>query len=865
MFLPFLPRRGAAFAVGAFLLALAAPRWIVGLEPTGSGLPWGFSQQVAVNAEGDSYDSKPSLTVLPDGTTWMAWHAYRTGRDRVLARRIGPGTPGPIDTVSDGGTVHGPPVVTGDGQAGSAWVFWAARVDRRWRIVGRRVVDGRWQRAVTVSDPAADAILPCAAGLSQGRVIVSWCESSDGRFRVRSRVLDGAVDGPAVDVSEGAHDSFRSALAVDKDGTVWAFWDSYQDGNYSIRARPILPTPGPAEPISPPGQNCLTPAALGTESGLYVAWLQVADVIGGEGAITQWHTLHVAERRDEGWQPLCRAHGDSAAATLTHGLIARIEPEPVATGGYQGRRRAPMLLEDRGSLWLLWERKSDHRGRTPNVTGQLIGRRWSGAQWHEPAVLHEGLLDYHLAHPARTSNGRFLLAASDLPRNLRRRYHCLPVDVNVTSTFRQDDWPGWRPVKLPLDDGGPPQEIRDGDRVLRLYWGDLHCHTGLTADAEGEPDELLHYARDRAGLDVVVMTENDFIYDTFLTEYEFAMDHFLANRFTRPGRFVALPGFEWTSRLPRSPDVDRADPRNWNSQQWGASYPDHRTVIYPPAGGPVVRHPEVNNDIQRLYEAVEKAGGVTWTQHATWDLTGHPVELGVEVSAGWDIYIRNPERVHRALDQGHRFALVANGDSHRRNPGLCGALTGIYAEDLTPEAILDALRSRRVYATNGSRIVVESWANGRFMGREAEAPDGDAEISLSVIAPRPIVEAVLIRDGQEVNRFAGDGSRRLRAVHRDAGLTPGTHWYYWRVAQQGTSPRYPGNVKVARGHLAWSTPHWVVVNDRGRGVRKGGRKGRDVKGRKGDRHQIWAICAESDTVRPSTNPESDTVRPCTNR
>ncbi|MHC4400982.1 MAG: DUF3604 domain-containing protein, partial [Planctomycetota bacterium] len=384
--------------------------------------------------------------------------------------------------------------------------------------------------------------------------------------------------------------------------------------------------------------------------------------------------------------------------------------------------------------------------------------------------------------------------------------------VNRFTEFRQDDWPGWRAVTLPFpDEHDRPYEIRGGQKTYRLYWGDLHCHSGLTADAEGEPDELLHYARDRARLDVVVMTQNDHIYDSFLTEAEFALDHFLAGAFTREGQFLVLPGYEWTSRLPRSPETARSDPRNWTYPYWGGSYANHRSVIFPPEGGPVVRHPEVENDVGRLNDAVWKAGGLTLTQHPTWDLTGHPVEVGVEATSGWGIYIANPAGVHQALDDGFRFGLVGCGDSHRRNPGLCGGLTGIYAEALTAEAVLDAVKNRRVFATNGSRIVVDSRANGALMGQEVRAPEKSAEITLSLIGTRPIVSATLIRGGKDLKTFPGDGTRRLSVAYRDEQLPGGTHWYYWRIAQEGTSPRYPGNVKVARGHLAWSSPHWVIV------------------------------------------------------
>ena len=39
----------------------------------------------------------------------------------------------------------------------------------------------------------------------------------------------------------------------------------------------------------------------------------------------------------------------------------------------------------------------------------------------------------------------------------------------------------------------------------------------------------------------------------------------------------------------------------------------------------------------------------------------------------------------------------------------------------------------------------------------------------------------------------------------------GFAWYYWRVEQEGSSKHYGGNVMVALGNLAWSTPNWVRV------------------------------------------------------
>jgi hypothetical protein len=69
----------------------------------------------------------------------------------------------------------------------------------------------------------------------------------------------------------------------------------------------------------------------------------------------------------------------------------------------------------------------------------------------------------------------------------------------------------------------------------------------------------------------------------------------------------------------------------------------------------------------------------------------------------------------------------------------------------------------------------------------------------------------LIRDGEEIKRFDGNGKREIKLSYRDDSLSSGTHWYYWRISQEQDAPVLPGNMMAAYGHLAWSTPNWVIV------------------------------------------------------
>jgi len=779
-------------------------------DPRPAVVAW---EECVVNAEGDTYDSHPSTVVSEDGTTWVAWHAYRQGRDRVLVRRIdAAGDQGPIHVLSGQGDIHGPPTTVATAQD-SLWVIWTARTRGRWQVLARNLVGGQWSKAVTLSDAETDAIYPTATTLGDGKIIVAWSGYSEDRFRIWCRVFDGGNWQETQVISSADCDTYRPVLVADADDATWAFWGQYDGDKYAVYGRRVSTPAGPIERISPKGRHCLTPTAIVARQGLCVAWLRKTDVIGGPGAISQWHTLEMAVRRDDRWEMVTDSHGSETAAELTHGLMAKIAPTPLATGGYTGRRTVPMLLADGDNVWLLWERKADHRGSTPYVVGDLVARPMRGKHWGEPVVLYHGKVDYRLADPPRATDGKFVFVASNPPRRNRRIYHRLIGDVNKTKPFRQDRWTGWRPVELPVaSELTERRKIEVGGKIYRLYWVDPHCHSGLTADAEGEPDELTHYARDRAKLDVVVFTENDFIYDIPLTEYEYELGNFFAKVYSKNGQFLSLPAYEWTSRIPGNPTASTSDPGNWTVPYKHRSYPNHRSVIYPPTGGPVVRYPEVSNDIARLNRSVEAAGGITLTQHPVFRITGHKVEVGMEVVAGWGSYIaRRLKSFHEPLDQGCHLAFVASGDSHRRAPGLSGGLTGIYAEELTAVAILDALRNRRCYATNGSRIFLDSRANGTIMGAVTKAVRGRVRLTLRAISTRPIVAAHLIRDGVEVKTFEGTGGRELCVEYEDSGLSKGTHWHYWRVAQQRAAPDLPGNLMVAHGHLAWSSPQWVVV------------------------------------------------------
>ena len=65
--------------------------------------------------------------------------------------------------------------------------------------------------------------------------------------------------------------------------------------------------------------------------------------------------------------------------------------------------------------------------------------------------------------------------------------------------------------------------------------------------------------------------------------------------------------------------------------------------------------------------------------------------------------------------------------------------------------------------------------------------------------------------GKTLETFEGGGSPEGKFAFSTTELKPGKHWFYWAVEQEGTSKQYSGNISVARGNLAWSSPHLVEV------------------------------------------------------
>ncbi|HEX2215462.1 MAG TPA: DUF3604 domain-containing protein, partial [Xanthobacteraceae bacterium] len=284
---------------------------------------------------------------------------------------------------------------------------------------------------------------------------------------------------------------------------------------------------------------------------------------------------------------------------------------------------------------------------------------------------------------------------------------------------------------------------------LRRYWGDLHGQSGETVGTNPAAS-YFRYARDKAFVDIAGHQGNDFqITDAFWSEL-----NRLTAEFDVRGRFVCVPGYEWSGNTGMGGD---------------------RNVFYRREGRPIHRSSRI------LVDGQNEANADCYTAHDLFRaLAGEDavviahvggryadikfahdgrLERAVEVHSSWGTF---EWLLHDAFEQGYRVGVVCHSDDHKGRQGATypgastfgaiGGLTCYLMPELSRDALFEALRQRRHYGTTGARLFLD--VRGTF----AEAVTGFADDPQLGPAEERAVRAALmgdiIRPGAEPMRLA---------------------------------------------------------------------------------------------------------------
>ncbi len=359
----------------------------------------------------------------------------------------------------------------------------------------------------------------------------------------------------------------------------------------------------------------------------------------------------------------------------------------------------------------------------------------------------------------------------------------------------------------------------------RIFFGDLHTHAPRALDPSHGPHgpfmahgvgtfaEAFRYARDVSGLDCVGVSwfpppQN--IESLWSVPRADDWDEYQAiiAQFHEAGQFVPLVA------------VELSDPTA-----------GHRVVLYPDEGKRIT-----TSKIEEIWPALDGTGAVVvphhinvtseggwqnwqvqdWSRHnpayqRVLEIAQNRGAFETDVPGGATVIGGGGASAQDALALGHRIGFVGGTDSHHAQPGrntcsmagvdfhdhVTGGLTAVIAPELTREAIIQALRERRCYATTGARMVLDFRVNDHGMGEEFTTAAPDVAVSARVLGTAPLARLELVCNGSVV--FTQSGNGRVADIAETITLPKQqTSYFYLRVTQTDD-------------HVAWSSPVWVSL------------------------------------------------------
>ena len=330
----------------------------------------------------------------------------------------------------------------------------------------------------------------------------------------------------------------------------------------------------------------------------------------------------------------------------------------------------------------------------------------------------------------------------------------------------------------------------------QLYFGQLHAHTNIS-DGAGSVTEAFDHASDVDNLDFLAVTDHSNSFDnesdasvdlgadllSSETSSEWVQGHKAAKDATKDD-FVGIYGFEMT---------------------WSDGFGHINTFNTP--GFESRSNSEFGNKsgstegYQNYYKKLVEVGsslsqfnhpGTTFGDFQDFAFYDPQVDQRItlievgngEGAIGSSGYFPSYEYYTRALDKGWHVAPTNNQDNHKGNWGDSNtARSVVLASDLSEEAIYDAIRNYRVYATEDNDLSILYSLNGNAMGSILSEQENGVTLTAQITDPTDtadmkvevIVNGGLVLDSQTLTD--GKGTVTFTFDSNDYS------YYYLRVTQ----------------------------------------------------------------------------------
>lgn len=334
-----------------------------------------------------------------------------------------------------------------------------------------------------------------------------------------------------------------------------------------------------------------------------------------------------------------------------------------------------------------------------------------------------------------------------------------------------------------------------------VYFGTTHGHTSFSGDAQekGNTPEINYKEAKNNGFQFYIITDHS-QYDIFTneswTEIKKQADNFVEDD------FVSLYGFEYSEN--NGPE-GKGHINAINTSEYLNALADGMWLDY--FYGWLVEQ----NKKTRVVATFNHPGP---DQYNNWDyftaerreiITMLEVINGVtksEIKSDSVIGKNHYNSWLAALQKGWRVSPVAGLDAHSPNALHKGEYrTGLWAETLTKEGILDAMAKRRTFATYDRNLQIFHWVNGMDMGSVINKP---SNLKFTIRASDPDVES----DNDKIRKIEIIASGDLVAASKEFDA----HEVEWEVELKPEFDYYLIKVyshKDTGKPIAYAAPVWI--------------------------------------------------------
>lgn len=783
----------------------------------------------------------PKEVQMPDD---FAFLAAPCGGDQVMFVHQKEGAWSQPEAVTDPGQrVLG--TATAIDREGRAWVFWAARIDQDWQIMGRAKLNGKWSAPITISIAKGSDLFPKAATDATGRVWVTWQSLGETGADIMAASQQGETFSAPETMAASAANEWDPAVAASSDGRVAIAWDTYDNGHYDVMVRQFANGKWePAMPVTRSLRGETRPSiAFDQANRLWIVFEVAPENWGKDFGPYDMAPERTSLYRDRsiGLRVLDAGRwleppADPATA------FSPPRPRAAAKAGPAKQLIAHprIVVAEDGRVWLSARAKLN---RFDAGTGDtwvehltcLDADKWRTAF---PAIATDAYLHQSAALLPSPSSGVSLLAVSDGRFRAAARMNLPPIytrrspDAPPAVTQKHPEYPDpiFNQELYFLETGhvvrpdfeialAPAREdavvsstsleqerlavraIREyraeiAGKTHRIARGEFHRHTELSGDGGGDGSifDMWRYGLDMASLDWIGNGDHD----NGSREFSWWITQKTTSAYTMPDAFFPVWSYERSNNYPdghRNAIFIREGIRPLPRLRSGLG----KAMDELPADAPRPNSP----DSLMFFKYLGQLDGIcashtSGTDMGTdWRDYGGKVEPVVEIYQGDRNSYERPGGP-RAMSQqyalgGFRplgFVSLALKKGYRLGFQCSSdhvsthmSYCCVYVERPTREEVTGGLRKRHVYGATDN-IIADVRCGEHFMGDEFIS-EGVPTIRVRLIGTAPFEEVVIIRDDEVVYSSKPDRPD-VSFEWTDASARPGkTSYYYVRGTQRG--------------------------------------------------------------------------------